>query len=427
MNLALCNNSNLCAEVPSDQVPQPQPFLVNPALSVQAMVDPVVRKYYPSLLNAFHASLAVFGAMALAKRTKPLSLIFEGPSGHGKSATLNPAFPLSATSELNRYVYRSDKFTPPAFVTHAANISKEELDSNDLLPKLHNKVLITKELAPLLRGRKDDLQKNFSILIAVLDGKGLITDSGMRGRRGYEGPHIFNWLGATTPVPASTHRMMSQLGTRLLFFEIRVAQPTHEDLLAYVMGNTARDAETECQAAVNAFLTDFFGKYPVGSVDPDSVPIPAPLASDLLNWALLLVKGRAPINFDENTGEPVSAAPAEGPHRVIDYFKELAQGHALTHGRAEVTQDDLALVAEVALSSIPGHLRPIVRALRTAAEVDSTAAAGLCDVTVPTARQYLAELGLLGLGKLAKGSPQTNEPHRLTLAQPFRWLRVHQP
>ena len=143
-----------------------------------------VAHYYPELLPAVNACMAVFGAMALAGRTKPLSLIFEAPSGFGKTATVQMAFPVPGLG-LDQYVYRSDKFTPRAFVTHAANVKKDELAKMDLLPKLHGKVLLTKELAPIFRGREDDLKENFSILISVLDGKGFTSDSGTQGRRGY--------------------------------------------------------------------------------------------------------------------------------------------------------------------------------------------------------------------------------------------------
>jgi hypothetical protein len=46
------------------------------------------------------------------------------------------------TSILEDQIYRSDKFTPKAFVSHAANKKKGELEKNDLLPKLKNKVLV---------------------------------------------------------------------------------------------------------------------------------------------------------------------------------------------------------------------------------------------------------------------------------------------
>jgi hypothetical protein len=137
-------------------------------LSVTEFVDPVVQVYYPRLLPTVHACLAVFAAMAFQERTKPLCLILETPSGYGKSAVLQMFFP-KPNAGLDKYVYRSDKFTPKSFVTHAASVKKEDLPKLDLLPKLKGKVLVTKELAPIFRGRDEEMQENFSTLISVPD------------------------------------------------------------------------------------------------------------------------------------------------------------------------------------------------------------------------------------------------------------------
>jgi hypothetical protein len=91
----------------------------------------------------------------------------------------------------------------------------------DLLPKLKDKVLLTKELAPLFRGSDDELRANFATLTAVLDGKGHVSASGVHGTRGYDGRIVFNWLGGTTPIPARTDVIMGQMGNRLLRYEIR--------------------------------------------------------------------------------------------------------------------------------------------------------------------------------------------------------------
>ena len=186
-------------------------------------VAKAVGKYYPALASSVDACLAVFGSMALGGRTKPLSLIFETPSGFGKTAILQMVSPgehYPGAVGFEQYAYRGDKFTPKSFVTHAANVKKSELAEMDLLPKLQGKVLVTKELAPIFRGRMEELQENFSILISVLDGQGFTSDTGMQGRRGYQKQMIFNWVGATTPLPLATHQLMSQLGTRLLFYEV---------------------------------------------------------------------------------------------------------------------------------------------------------------------------------------------------------------
>jgi hypothetical protein len=387
-------------------------------------LDRTINRYYPNLLSSVHAALAVFGAMALKDRTKPLSLILEGSSGFGKTAVLQMAFPLKDAA-TGVPVYRSDKFTPKAFVTHAANVKAEDLRNMDLLPKLKGKVLMTKELAPIFRGREEELKENFSTLISVLDGKGFTSDTGMRGQRGYKDNIIFNWIGATTPLPPATHRLMSQLGTRLLFFEVPVTRPTEEELLAYAASDDAGDAEVECQKSVNWFLEEFFRLHPVGSVDPKTIAIPEVLLKQLVRWARFLVTARAEVKSEKAAAdwEPIAAMPPEGPFKVINYLKELARGHALVHGRVEVNEGDIALVADVAVSSIPGHLRPIVRELRSAmGRVTSKRCEEVCRVSRPTARRYLKELAVLGVGDLTEGDPARNEPDRLQLSGQFQWL-----
>jgi hypothetical protein len=397
--------------------------------SLERFINPIIKKHYPALLDAVHASLSVFATLSLKNRTKPLSLIFEASSGFGKTAVLQMAFPIKIPegkiSLLIKCVYRSDKFTPKSFVSHAANIKKEDLAKVDLLPKLKNKVLITKELAPIFRGREQEVKENFSILISVLDGKGFTSDSGTRGQRGYEESIIFNWLGATTPLPINIHRIMSQLGTRLLFYEVKSIEPTEEELFAYAERGNSGKAEIECNLAVNKFLLHFFRKRPIGSIDAESILIPSELSKQIVRWAEFLVKGRAEIKYEKDYPEwkPIAANKAEGAWKVIDYFKELAIGHALINERLEVNDSDLEFVSEVAISSIPIHFRPIVRELRIAEYVDSSRCKKICAVSSPTARKYLLELSILGIANLTKGAEEKNEADKITLSEEFLWLR----
>jgi hypothetical protein len=388
-----------------------------------AVVESTVSRYYPRLLPALKACLAVFGAMSLSGRTRPLSLIFETPSGYGKSAILQMTFPISG-SGMEAFVYRSDKFTPKSFVSHAANVPGEKLSERDLLPRLARKVLVTKELAPIFRGRKEEVADSFSMLISVLDGKGFTSDSGMRGRRGYESSIIFNWIGATTPLPPETHRLMSQLGTRLLFFEVPAIEPTEAELLAYARREDIGTAESECQEVVNQFLVEFFRVHPLGSVTPNSVAIPEPLLEQLVNWARFVACGRREIKYDRDEAwEPIAALKPEGAFKIINYFKELARGHALIHGRQEVVEVDLEFISEVAISSIPGYLRAVVRELRGAPYVDTSSCMQLCEVSDTSARRYMEELQLLGLAFLKQGDAKAGRQNRVVLSTRFSWLR----
>jgi hypothetical protein len=115
----------------------------------------------------------------------------------------------------------------------------------------------------------------------------------------------------------------------------------------------------------------------------------------------------------------IEPGPATGkrtvePHRISQTI----------HGRNEVNDSDIKLIANVAISSIPGHLRPIIRELRLTDKIDTATAATLCRVTAPTARRYLKEIELLGIGLLAKGSPETNHADAIALADQCRWLKL---
>ena len=364
-----------------------------------APVEAAIRRYYPTLLPACKCALAVTAALVFKGRTKPLGVNFEASSGFGKSAIAQLLFPRDPTCAMNSYIYRADNFTPRSFVSHVSGKTEEQMKKIDMLPKIQNKVLVIKELSPLFRGREEEMRASFSILIAVLDGKGFVSNSGTHGRRGYPGNIVFNWIGCTTPLPANTHRLMSQLGTRLLFYETPSAKPSNEELLAYVEQDAASDAENECQRVVNEFVEQFFQAHPVGSVEPEMVGIPHDEAIKIVRLAQFLSHGRREINFEKESGVwiPVSAQPCEGPWKVANYFKEIARAHALLHGRYIVADEDIALVDEIAVSSIPSHLRSILRTMRPTGRITSTEYAKRQRIAKSTALRHFSEIEMTGL------------------------------
>jgi hypothetical protein len=122
----------------------------------------------------------------------------------------------------------------------------------------------------------------------------------------------------------------------------------------------------------------------------------------------------------------VAALQPEAPYKLINYFKDMARGHALIHGRRQVTISDLTLISEVAVSSIPGYLRPLVRELRRCESVDTTRCQQLCRVSDTSARRYMKELQLLGLAVLIQGDSRAVQANRIALAEPFAWLRIRE-
>lgn len=360
-------------------------------------VEAAFKKYYPTLLPALKVALAVCIGLVFKEKAKPLSLILENPSGRGKSTIVETFFPVF--KKMADYVYRSDVFTPKSFVTSAANMTEATRQKIDLLPKLKNKYLLTKELAPILRGQEKDLIEMFKILIPVLDGKGFVTNTGLASR-GYSEAIVFNWLGATTPLPRQSFRLMNQLGTRLLFYETPIIEFKESDLLAYAAKDDASEASLECNKAVNRFVINFFKRHPVKSIKSDSITISCAHLEHLVKLASFLVRARAEVGYERLDGNwlPTGVSPSEGPHKVINYFKEIARALALTHERKAVNDDDMAQIRHIAISSTPIHLRPLIWELAAKGEFTTKRGAELCQVSNTTiGDRYSKELELLGI------------------------------
>jgi len=371
------------------------------------------------VLQMVKAGFATIATLAL-EIYQPTSLIYVGASGSAKTTVCSLLTPDSSHQELKEWIIRIDKFTPASFVTHAANRKKEELAKIDLLPRVKDRCLITKELAPLFRGKETDLQENFSILISVLDGKGYVSTSGVQGRRGYEGNISFSWLGATTPLSNQVHKMMAQLGTRLVFYNTDGEEKSIDELVEFAKRTNTTDAEAKCRQICNDFLEGFFKSHPVRSIHEVDLAFPLHLLESLVRYVDLMCHLRAGFSMKETKdGEKIFSKPElETPYRAITIFKNIAYGSALIHGRVEVTGDDLSQIEHIAYSSMPEQRRLVFQALvRSGGVMDTNEVIQKTKMSRPTALHYMEELGHLGVVRIKSESPKS-----ITLNPQFSWL-----
>jgi hypothetical protein len=224
-----------------------------------------MRSSFPGLEQALHAGMALHAYICFDGSNRPCALFYLGPPSSGKSLVDRLFLPTPECPEINEYVYRCDDFTPASFVSRAASVSAKRLAEIDLLPKLADKVLNTKELAPIFRGKADDLIRTFAVLTSVLDGDGLVTAGGSVGTRGYADPIFFCWLGATTPLSTQTWKVMAALGPRILFFETAAIEPTLEALVRAQADETPQE-EYAMRLRVNGFLREMFKRWPPRSL-----------------------------------------------------------------------------------------------------------------------------------------------------------------
>lgn len=372
------------------------------------------QQYSGELAQALHAGLGVAASLSLKDRDNCLVMIYEGTSGVGKSTVVRMFGPASKSSKTHKVFERVDSFTPASFVSNSSKHTSQELDDIDLLPRLKGKVMLTKELSPLFSDDEKALKKSFGTLTSVLDGNGYVTNSGTQGKRSYDGEFLFNWIGATTPIKPRVHELMSQLGNRILFYEIPSREVSLEELMA-----TGDDVETKGKVMrhrVNDLIEAHFERFAVNSVDPDSVAISEPLLRSLATSARLIVSGRVAITRIKRSNEDdeLEVGDKEGPHRVFHLLRMLCKGLALIARRKYVTDADVSIIRHVAMSSLPPKRRSLLRAMQDG-EITSTEFAALENITKPTALQRMKELAATGLCVYTPGEKQ--KPATLTLAK----------
>lgn len=380
----------------------------------------ILQHYRQELCQAIKASLGVVASLSLKKRDHCLVVVFEGPSGRGKSIVIRVTMP--DRESTGNYLLRVDDFTPASFVSHASNRNTKQLDKIDLLPKLKDKVMLTKELAPLFRDDEKELRQNFARLTSILDGDGYKTQSGMHGARGYDGRYVFNWIGATTPIPQRTHKIMAQLGNRILTYEIAGEDTSEDDLMEFARSYGTNDTVAECRKLVNDFVEAHFLQHPIESVDPESIAIPDELLRELIRYAKLISCGR--VEIERHDRGTLEVGPAEGPQRIILLLQTLARGLALADGRTEVVGDDLTLLRHITFSSIPTKRRALLRALLAGGgTLDSSQVEAALDTSRPTALDRIRELGATGIAVYSEGDPKSSTPASITLADEWKWLQ----
>ena len=365
---------------------------------------------FPSLKLHFEAELAVCAILGIQKPWRPVTVVFEGPPGPGKSLVLNCL--LGADSEeVTEQLYRSDKFSTASFVSQAASRRKVQLLQVDLLPRIKNKVLVTPELAPTFRGKREQVEERFSILARVLDGRGLMVDGGTHGRRGYEGDYSFLWLGATTYLSKVAFEAMASVGNRIFFFDTLPPRPNLTELANLAMRGGSAENEKACTRACDDLLEHFFHDH----LDDDDENGPGLLERPVLrrkeaeviaSAAWMIARLRAQIQGRE-----------EYEYRIVESLTLLAQGRAAIEGSSVVLPEHLLIIRHIAMSSTRPELRPLIAALLRDEQgtMDANQVEGLLGCSRDTALDRMELLAHTRVCRFHKGSAPKN-PSRIELA-----------
>jgi len=214
----------------------------------------------------------------------------------------------------------------------------------------------------------DELNEIIGIITRVLDGQGLVTNSGTCGQRKYEGEYMFTWLGAAVDIPYKVHKIMGSLGPKLYFFRLPRKNRTEDALLAAMDQDDFIIKVKKIRLSLIEYL-EWFDRCPVSEDDEkvirekNLIKIQWDTDKDvefakrvIIRVAVLLGHLRAVVTTWETHGSQgldynYATTKIEEPSRAITQLKNLARGHALTQGRTWISIEDLSVVIKTVLST----------------------------------------------------------------------------
>ena len=322
--------------------------------------------------------------------------------------------PSSGKTDLVRLVkdatdisYYLDNLTQNAFISGERATKSQKV--YDLLPLINKKCLIIKDWTSIFALDEKMTKKLLGDLVGIYDRE-FTKFSSRRGNISYSSS--FSQLGCITPATLNKHTTyMNMVGPRFLCYTM--PPTTFDD------GNTSFDLifsdsdrsliEKETRLYASSYLHQLAQTTP--NIKPYSTDVreylrtAAELMSNCRGIAIL-----AASSFKNEDGEDVkyyevSDVQIEEPWRAVQQLIELAKYLAFVVGKDEVGVEELAIIKEVVISSMPADRSQALRLIKDhEGEITAKELADLSDRSPKTSRRLLDELVALKALEKIKGS-----------------------
>lgn len=321
--------------------------------------------------------------------------------------------PSSGKTDIVRLIKEADTTYYLDNLTQNAFISGERANKDnkvyDLLPLLDKKCLVIKDWTSIFSLDEKMTKKLLGDLVGIYD-KEFTKFSSRRGNIGYVS--AFSQLGCITPATLNRHtNYMNMVGPRFLCYTMPSSSLDDENQsYEQIFSNQDRSLiEKEARLYVSSYLAQLVQKT------PDIKPLNKEVRGYLRTAAELMSNCRGIVilqsaSFKSEEGEEVkyyevSDVQIEQPWRAVQQLITLAQYLAFIVGRNEVGADELVIIKEIVLSSMPADRSQALRVVKD--QEGSITAKGLTessDRSIKTSRRLLDELVALKVLEKIKGS-----------------------
>lgn len=362
-----------------------------------------VEAFLPNSATALKVMLAVV-ASGMFRSQVMLWLLFVGAPSSGKTELVQLLRDFS-------YAFCLDSVTLNSFISGERPTDKQKV--HDLLPLLDGKCLVIKDWTVIFSLDEKMTKKIIGDMVGIYD-KRLSKFSSRRGQVSYESE--FAHLGCITPATLNRHHnYLNMIGPRFLCYTI--LNPSTEDekkSFDAIFSNQNRDGlEKEAREAVQSYLNTLNTFDATSAVKPLSS-----LVQDYLKTAARFVSRARGIvvlqsaSFRDESGNDITyyeplEIQIEQPWRAVQQLMELAKYLAFVCVKEEVGADELEIIKQIVISTMPADRSQALRAIQAnEGTITARELAENIDRSNKTSRRMLDELSTLGILKKTKGGGQ---------------------
>lgn len=387
-------------------------------------IEAKVLSLQPNAKTGFKLVLATLMACQVTTPTM-LWLLLVGVPSSGKTDLVRLFKKIS-------FVHYLDTLTQNAFIS--GERASETQKVYDLLPLLDDKCLIVKDWTSIFSLDEKMTKKLLGDLVNIYDAE-FTKFSSRRGNVSYASS--FSQLGCITPATLNKHtQYMNMVGPRFLFYFMpnSTASQRDESFESILSGKDRSGAINEAQNAVEAYVEELLIRpFEIKPLDR-SIGHYLRLASELLSHCRGIVILQSGTFQDQNKGdvkyyEPIETQ-IEEPWRALQQLIALAQLLAYVVGKDEIGVEELAIIKEVIISSMPADRSQALRIIIASNGVSTAKSLSNAFERSPkTSRRLLEELSSLkvlekiqGVGSVANDYIVASQFKDFLLLDPAEFL-----
>lgn len=317
--------------------------------------------------------------------------------------------------------YYLDNLTQNAFISGERATKSNKV--HDLLPLINKKCLIIKDWTSIFSLDEKMTKKLLGDLVGIYD-KEFTKFSSRRGNISYESS--FSQIGCITPATLNKHtQYMNMVGPRFLCYTMPTPSEEMKDIsYKAIFSGTDRTAiETEARLYVSSYVSQLISKKvdikPFNKSIEEYLRIAAGLMSNCRG--IVIMQSTSFKNEEEKEIKyyEVVDKQIEEPWRAVQQLIKLAKYLSLVVEKDEVGIDELSIVKEVVISSMPAdrsHALRMVKKLN--GQITAKGLADFSDKSFKTSHRLLDEL--TGLKVLAKKSGSGTIANEYVLRDEFK-------